>query len=78
MKVQQSERLNKYMDLSRQLKKLRNMKVTVMPGLVGTLEKSSKNLEKRLSKVMIGKRIKTIQIEALLKLATIPRRVLMI
>ena len=37
VKLKESEKKDKYLDLARELKKLRNMKVTVIPIVIGTL-----------------------------------------
>ena len=66
--------LRKWKDLARQLKKLWNMKLTVLLIDVGTLEAVPKNLEKRLGEVDIRWIIATNQTMALLKSARILRR----
>ena len=57
---QKKKKLNKYLDLARDLKMLLNMKVTVMPVIVGTLGTVLKKLEKRLGEMEIRGRLKTI------------------
>ena len=37
VKIKESEKINKYLDLARGLKKLRNMRVTVISIVVGAL-----------------------------------------
>ena len=37
VKLKESGKRNKYLDLARELKKLRNMKVTVIPIVIGAL-----------------------------------------
>ena len=37
MKLKEGEKMDKYLDIAREMKKLRNMKVTVMPIVIGTL-----------------------------------------
>ena len=75
MKVKESKKLNKHQDLVRELKKLYDMKVTVIPIIGESLGTVSKNLEKKLELEIKGI-IETMQIAALLKSATIIRRVL--
>ena len=57
MKVKESEKTNKYLDLVRELKKLWNIKVTVIPIVVGTLGIIPKGLEKRLGELEISGKI---------------------
>ena len=45
MKLNESEKLDKNMDLASKLKKLWNMKVSVIPIIVGILGTHSENLE---------------------------------
>ena len=49
------------MDLARELKKVWNMKVTVVPLLVGALGTSAKALEKRLKTIDIDTKITELQ-----------------
>ena len=65
----------KYLDLARELKKLWNMKVTVISIVNGVLRTVPKGLEKELEELEIGWRAKTIQNTALLRSARILRRV---
>ena len=46
--MKENETINKYLDLSKQLKKMLNMKGTVMPIIVGAIGTVPKGLEKRL------------------------------
>ena len=57
-------------------KRLWNMKVTMVAVVVGALQTVSKDLERRLRKLKISEKIKTIQSTALLKSARIFRSVL--
>ena len=59
-KIKENEKLNKYTDLARELKKLWNMKVTVIPIVVGALETIAKGLAKGLGELEIKWRIETI------------------
>ena len=47
VKLKESERKGKYLDLVRRLKKLLNMKVTVIPIVIGVLGTVAKSLVKR-------------------------------
>ena len=60
----------------RELKKLWNMKVTIVPIVIGALGTVTKGLLKGLEDLEIGGRVETIQTTALLKTARILRRVL--
>ena len=52
---------DKYLDLSREQRKLRNMRVTVIPMVIGALRTVFKGLERKLNELEIGRRIETIQ-----------------
>ena len=69
-------RINKYVDLARELKKLWNIKMKVIPLVLIVLGALPKGLERGLEQLEIKERIKTIQTTALLRLARILRRVL--
>ena len=64
--MKESEKIDKYLDLARELKKLWNMKVKVVPIVIGALGTIPKALEKSLDKLEIRGRIETIQTTALL------------
>ena len=72
----ESEKKDKYLDLARELKKLWNMKVTIVPIVIGALGTIKKGLLKGLEDLEIGGRVETIQTTALLRTARILRRVL--
>ena len=74
--LKESEKKDKYLDLARELKKLWNMKVTIMPIVIGALGTITKGLLKGLEDLEIGGRVETIQTTALLRTARILRRVL--
>ena len=76
MKLKESEKWNKYLDLSRELKNLWNITVTVKPIVVRTLGTVPKGLIKRLEDLEIRGWVETIQITALLRSARILRGVL--
>ena len=67
---------NKYFDLDRELKKLWNMKVTIIPIVIGAFGTVTKGLLKGLEDLEVGDRVETIQTKALLKTARKLRRVL--
>ena len=73
VKLKENEKMDKYLDLARELKKLWNMKVKVIVGALGTVPKG---LERGLENLEIRGRIDTIQNTALLQSARILRRVL--
>ena len=76
VKLKENEKMDKYLDLARELKMLWNMRVKVIPIVVGALGTVPINLEKRLEDLEITGGIETIQTTALLQLARILRRVL--
>ena len=78
MKIKESEKIDKKLDLAKEPEKLWNMKVTETPNVVGVLETVHKGLKKkrRLDELDIRGRIETIQTTALLRSASILRGVL--
>ena len=52
LKIKESEKRDKYLDLVRELRKLRNMRVTVIPIITGALGTVNKCLEKRTEGVL--------------------------
>ena len=76
IKLKEYEKKDKYLDLARELKKVRNMKVTIAPIMTGDFVKVTKGLLKGLKDLEVGGRIETIQMTALLRTARILRRVL--
>ena len=74
--LKECEKRDKYLDLLRELKKLWNMKVTIILLVIGTFGKATKGLLKGLEDLEVGGRVETIQTTALLKTARIVRRVL--
>ena len=76
MKIKESKKRDTYLDLTRELRKLWNMKVTVIPIVIGALGTVLKGFERALEELEIGGRIETIQTTALLRSANILRRVL--
>ena len=76
IKLKECEKRDKYLDLARELKKLWNMKVTIIPILIGAYGTVTKGLLKGLEDLEVGGWVETIQTTALLKTARILRRVL--
>ena len=74
--LKESEKMDKYLDLARELKKLWNMKLTIVPIVIGALGTISKGLLKGLEDLEVGGRVETIQTTASLRTARILRRVL--
>ena len=75
--LKESEKKDKYLDLARELnKKLWNMKVTIVPIVIGALGTVTKGLLKGLEDLEVSGRVETIQTIALLRTARILRRVL--
>ena len=75
IKLKECEKKDKYIDLARELKKrLWNMKVTIIPIVIGAL--MTKRLLKELEDLEVGRLVETIQTTALLRTARILRRVL--
>ena len=75
-KLKECEKRDKYLDLARELKKLWNMKVTIIPIVIGTFGTVTKGLLKGLEDLEVGDRVENIQTTALLKTARILRRIL--
>ena len=65
-----------YLDLARELKKLWNMQVTIVPIVMGALGTVIKGLLKGLEDLGVGVRVETIQTTAFLRTARILRIVL--
>ena len=75
--LKESEKKDKYLNLARELKKkLWNMKVTIVPVVIGALGTVTKGLLTGLEDLEVGGREETIQTTALLRTARILRRVL--
>ena len=64
------------LDLTKELKKLRNLKMTVIPIVIDALGTVSKGLVQGLENLEIRVRVETIQTTPLLRSARIQRRVL--
>ena len=66
--LKECERKDKYLDLARELKKLWNMKVTIVPIVIGAFGTITKWLLKGLADLEVGVRVENIQMTALLRL----------
>ena len=73
--LKECEKKDKYLDLARELKKLWNMKVTIMPIVIGAFG-TIKGLLKGLEDLEVGGQVETIQMKVLLITARMLRRVL--
>ena len=76
IKLKECEKKDKYLDLARELKKLWNMKVTIIPIVIGAFGTLTKALLKGLEHLEVVGRVETIQTTALLRMTRILRRVL--
>ena len=75
--LKESEKKDKYLDLAREFnKKLWNMKVTIMPIVIGALGTVTKGLLKGVEDLEVGSRVETIQTTAWRRTARILRRVM--
>ena len=74
--LKESEKKDKYLDLARELKKLWDTKVTIVPIVIGAFGTTTKGLFKGLKDIEVGEGVETIQMTALLRTARILRRVL--
>ena len=76
IKLKECEKKDKYLNLARELKKLWNMQVTIIPIVIGAFGTVTKGLLKGLEDLDVGGWVETIQTTALLRMARILRRVL--
>ena len=76
VKLKENEKKDKYLGFSRELKKVWNMKVTIIQIVIGALGIGTKGLVKGQEGFEIKERMETIQTTALLRSARILRRVL--
>ena len=74
--LKECEKKDKYLDLARESKKLWNMKVTILPIVIGAFDTITKGLLKGLEDLKVDGQVETIQMTALLRTARILRRVL--
>ena len=75
IKLKQREKKDKYHDLAWELKETRNMKVTIIPIVIGAFGIVPKGILKGLEDLEVGGRVETIQTTALLRTTRILRRV---
>ena len=61
IKLKECEKKDNYLDLGRELKKLWNMKVTIIPIVIGAFGTVTKRLLKWLEDLEVGERVETIQ-----------------
>ena len=73
--LKEREKKDKDLDVARELKKLWNMKVTIVPIVIGAFGTISKGLLKVLDDLEVDGPVETIQTTALLRTARILRRV---
>ena len=66
IKLKEWEKKDKYLDLAREVKKLWNMQVAIIPIVIGAFGTVTKGLLKGLEDLEIGGRAETIQTTALL------------
>ena len=71
--LKECEKKDKYLNLARELKKLWNMKVTIVPIVIGVLSTITKGLLKGLEDLEIDGRVETIKMTVLLRTARILR-----
>ena len=76
IKLKECEKKHQYLDLARELKKLWNIQVTIIPIVIGAFGTVTKGLLKGLVDLEVGGRVETIQTTALLRTVRILRRVL--
>ena len=74
--LKESEKKDKYLDLAGELKKLWNMKIMIVPIVIGAFGTITKGLLKGLEDLEVSRRVETIQTTALLRMARILRWVL--
>ena len=74
VKLKESKKEDKYLDLARERKKLWNMKVTIIPIVIGMLGTVTKGLVKGLEELETRASVETIETTALLSSARILRR----
>ena len=65
LKVKESQKKNKYLDLARELIKLGNMKVTIIPIVIGALHTVTEERVMGLEDLEITGQVETIQTTAL-------------
>ena len=76
IKLKEREQKDKYLDFARELKKLWNIRVTIIPIVIGAFGTVTKGLLKGLKNLEVGRRVETIETTTLLRTDRILRRVL--
>ena len=76
IKLKGCKKKDTYLDLARELKKLWNMQVTIIPIVIGAIGTVTKGLLKGLEDFEVGRLVETIQTATLLITDRILRRVL--
>ena len=76
IKLKECEKKDKYLDLARELKKIWNMKVKIVPSVISAFGTVKKGLLNGLEDLEVGGRVETIVTKTLLRMARILRRVL--
>ena len=76
VKLKESEKRDKYQDFASELKKLWNMRVTVIPIIIGAIGTVTKGLVQGMEDLEIRGRVETIPITALLRSSRILRKIL--
>ena len=76
LKIKENEKIQKYLDLVREFKNVRNMRLTVIPIIIDSLGTILIGLVRGLENLEIGGRAETIETTELLGSVRIPRRVL--
>ena len=76
IKLKECEKKDMHLDLARELKKLWNMKKTIIPIVIGAFGSVTKRLWKGLEDLEVSGRVETIQTTVLLRTARILKRVL--
>ena len=76
IKLKESKKKDKYLELARELKKLWSIQVTIISIVIGAFGTVTKGLLKGLEDLEVGGRVETIQTTALLRTVRILRRVL--
>ena len=71
IKLKKCEKRDKYLDFARELKKLWNMKVTILPIVIGAFGTVTKRLQKGLEDLEVGGQVEAIQTIACKKTITI-------
>ena len=74
IKLKEYKKKDKYLDLARELEKLQNMEVTIIPIVIDAFGTVTKGLLKDLDDLEVGGRVETIHTTALLRTTRILRR----